>query len=51
MVIPMELGARSYDIVLQRGCLDEAGALLDLNRKALIVTDSGVPSQLSLINI
>ncbi len=45
MVIPMELGARSYNIVLQRGCLNEAGKLLNLNRKALIVTDSGVPAQ------
>lgn len=43
MKLSMNLGARSYDILVRRGCLDEAGALLNLRRKALIVTDSGVP--------
>ncbi|MBR5538039.1 MAG: 3-dehydroquinate synthase [Clostridia bacterium] len=39
----MELGSRSYDIVIRRGCLKEAGSLLDLDRKVCIVTDRGVP--------
>ena len=39
----MELGSRSYDIVIRRGCLKEAASLLDLDRKVCIVTDRGVP--------
>jgi len=42
--LTMELGERSYDIVIQRGCLEKAAQLLNLNRKVLIVTDSGVPA-------
>ena len=45
MIIPLELGSDSYDIVLERGCMDCAGELLNLNRRALIVTDDSVPSQ------
>ena len=45
IVIPMNLGADSYDIVLERGVLRSAGELLDLRRKVMIVTDSGVPEQ------
>ena len=43
----MELGSRSYDIVIRRGCLKAAGSLLDLDRKVCIVTDSGVPEDYS----
>ena len=42
-VLRMELGSRSYDIRVERGCLHKAGQLLNLNRKVCIVTDSGVP--------
>ena len=45
MMIRMNLGDRSYDIVLKRGCVSEAAELLDVDRKCLIVTDSGVPAQ------
>ena len=45
MILTMELGERSYDIVIRRGCLQQADQLLQLNRKVLIVTDSGVPAQ------
>ncbi len=41
----MELGARGYDIVVERGCLARAGELLCLDRRVLIVTDEGVPAQ------
>ncbi len=34
-----------YKIVLQRGALKKAGELLPLDRKVLIVTDSGVPEE------
>ena len=43
MILRMELGERSYDIVIQRGCLNTAGEWLNLRRKVCIVTDSGVP--------
>ena len=44
MIIPMDLGKDSYDIVLERGCIRRAGELLNLNRKVLLVTDDGVPA-------
>lgn len=43
MTLTMELGARSYDIVVERGVLKKAGSLLNLNRKCLIVTGAMVP--------
>ena len=43
--ITLDLGADSYDILLENGCLKRAGELLNLNRKVLVVTDSGVPEE------
>jgi len=40
----MDLGADSYDIVIERGALKRVGELFDLGRKVMIVTDSGVPA-------
>ena len=45
MILRMELGERSYDILIERGCLQQVGRLLHLNRKVCIVTDEGVPRQ------
>ncbi len=45
MTIHVELGASSYDIELSRGALSRVGELLNLNRKVLVVTDSGVPAE------
>ena len=45
VVIPMNLGADSYDIVLERGAFRRAGEILNLRRKVMIVTDTGVPEQ------
>ena len=45
MTIRMELGPDSYDIVVERGCLERAGKELDLDRKVLVVTDEGVPAE------
>ena len=45
MIIPVKADNGSYDIVLERGCLKNAGQLLNLDRRALIVTDDGVPEQ------
>jgi 3-dehydroquinate synthase len=47
MIIPLNLGEQSYNIVLERGALNKAAEYLNLNRKCLIVTDSGVPSEYS----
>lgn len=44
-MIRMELGVNSYNIILERGGLEKAGEYLNLNRKVMIVTDSGVPIQ------
>ncbi len=43
-ILHMELGANSYDIVIERGALNRAGELLDLDRKVLVLTDDGVPA-------
>ncbi|MDO5131798.1 MAG: 3-dehydroquinate synthase [Eubacteriales bacterium] len=43
MTLHVNLGEKSYDIVIERGSLKKAGEYLDLQRKVLIVTDSGVP--------
>lgn len=45
MILNMELGERSYDILIERGCLKQAGQQLNLNRKVCIITDEGVPRQ------
>ena len=39
------MGADSYDILVERGLLAEAGQSLDLNRRVLVVTDTGVPAE------
>lgn len=44
-VLHMELGADSYDIVIERGALQKAGEYLDLDRKVLVLTDDGVPAE------
>lgn len=45
MILSVDLGPRSYDVIIERGVLSRGGELLDLNRKVMIVTDSGVPEQ------
>lgn len=45
MTLHLDLPTGGYDIYLERGALDRAGELLSLDRKVLIVTDSGVPAQ------
>ncbi len=49
MIISVKTSLDKYDIVLERGSLKNVGELLDLNRKVLIVTDNGVPSEYSNI--
>ncbi len=47
MILPVDLGKNSYDITLERGALSRAGEVFNLDRKVLIVTDSGVPEEYS----
>ena len=41
----MNLGDDSYDIVVERGILARANEYLNLDRRVLVVTDSGVPAE------
>ena len=47
MIIPVNLGKDSYDIILERGAIKKAGELLGIpkGRKVLVVTDTGVPRE------
>lgn len=45
MIIPVKTSVGSYDIVLERGSLKKAGEYLVLDRRVLVVTDSGVPAE------
>lgn len=44
MEVWVDLGKNSYPITIERGALSRADAYMQLNRKVLIVTDSGVPA-------
>ena len=43
--LTVNLAERGYDIYIGSGLLRLAGELFNLDRKALIVTDSGVPKE------
>ncbi len=43
MILSVKTGSFGYDIILAQNALQKAGALLNLARKVLIVTDDGVP--------
>lgn len=45
MILSMNLGANSYDIIIEHGSLHKAAEYLNLNRKILVVTDDGVPTE------
>ena len=45
MKLTMRLGERSYDIIVKAGGLGRVGQLINLDRRALIVTDTGVPAE------
>ena len=49
MTIGMNLGEDSYDIIVERGILSNASQHLNLNRRVLVVTDSGVPEEYARI--
>ena len=45
MTIHINLGKDSYDILVERGILKNASQYLNLDRRVLVVTDSGVPER------
>ncbi len=45
--IPISLGEDSYDVILGCGTLSSVHKYMDLDRKVLILTDSGVPTEYS----
>ena len=45
MIIPVSLRDESYNIVLLRGALNNLNKYFNLNRRVLVVTDTGVPSE------
>ena len=45
MIIPVKTQNGSYNIYLERGALAKAGEYFMLDRKVLVVTDSGVPAE------
>ncbi len=45
MSIKVDLKHTAYNIYIERGILEKAGELINLDRKVLIVTDEGVPKQ------
>ncbi len=44
MNIHLNLKENSYDIIVERGILAQAGKHINLDRRVLVVTDSGVPA-------
>lgn len=45
MLIPVKTDTWDYDIVLEAGAIKNVGQLLKLDRRVLVVTDSGVPEE------
>ena len=45
MIIPVKTTSGGYDIIFGEGILEKIDTVLNLNRKVLVVTDDGVPSQ------
>lgn len=45
MQLPIDLGERSYEVILERGGLFYAAKYLNLDRRVLVVTDDGVPAR------
>ena len=43
MIIPVNLGKDSYDIILEKGALDRVGEIFDLDRKVMLVADGKLP--------
>ena len=49
MVVKLNLGEKSYNIYMARGEINRAAEHFNLDRRVLIVTDSGVPEKYAKI--
>lgn len=49
MILPVKMNDFNYDVVIEKGCINNVNEYLDLNRKVLILTDSLVPINYSNI--
>ena len=49
MILPVKTSVGGYDIVLERGAIEKLNNYLNLKRRVLIITDSGVPKEYSKI--
>ena len=49
MKITVNLKNNNYDIILERGCINKLGTLIDTNRKTLVITDDNIPPKWSEI--
>lgn len=47
MKLHLELPEHDSDIIIERGAINKASQLMNLNRRVLVVTDSGVPEEYS----
>ncbi len=45
MILPVKTSMGDYNIILKRGAINEISQYFDISKRALVVTDSGVPSQ------
>lgn len=46
MIVSCSLAERSYDIVIERGILNQLETVLDINRNYFVITDNGVPQDI-----
>ncbi len=49
MILEVKSSTGSYKIALQRGAIKDLSPWMDINKKALVVTDSGVPAEYAQI--
>lgn len=45
MLFNVKMNDKNYDIIIKQNCIDEVEQYLNLQRKALIITDDGIPTQ------
>lgn len=45
MLFEVKMNDKNYDIVIKQNCIDEVEQYLNLQRKVLIITDDGIPTQ------
>ena len=43
--LSVNLKEKSYDIIIEHGVLNRIGNFADLNRKVMIISDTGVPME------